>query len=116
MVKPYLSSVVLLLTATIPQGHANPAYNRPNSRSPAGLNFTENGCGVECQEAVAKGTAAGRAIFGDVPFDEAFYTTAANFSPEHSKPGDLLKLEPYTTGISLSLYPDLGHSAKPSDS
>ena len=95
MAKVYLSSVLLLLTATIAQGHANPTYNRPNNKSPTGLNFTEYGCGRECQEALAEGTAADRAVFGDVPFDETFYATASNFSANYSKPGDLLKLELY---------------------
>jgi acetyl esterase/lipase len=95
MVRSYLSSILLLLTATIASGHAKSTYDRPNNRDPAGVNMTEYGCGAGCQEAVAKGTAADRAVFGDVSFDEAFYATAKNFSTDTSRPGDLLKLEPY---------------------
>jgi pimeloyl-ACP methyl ester carboxylesterase len=57
--------------------------------------MTEYGCGAQCQEFVAKGTVGDREVFGDVPFDAAFYATSKNFSAEHSKPGDLLKMEPY---------------------
>jgi pimeloyl-ACP methyl ester carboxylesterase len=62
--------------------------------------MTEYGCGAECQDSVVKGTAGDRSVFGDVPFDEAFYATANNFSAEHSKPGDLLKIEPYINATS----------------
>jgi acetyl esterase/lipase len=95
MVQSYLSLTLLLLRATVAYGQSNETYNRPNSKSPTGINMTEYGCGAECQEAIVKGTAADRAVFGDVPFDTAFYATAKNFSAETSRPGDLLKLEPY---------------------
>lgn len=95
MVQSYLSLTLLLLTATVAYGQSNETYNRANSKSPTGINMTEYGCGAECQEAIVKGTAADRAVFGDVPFDTAFYATAKNFFAETSRPGDLLKLEPY---------------------
>ena len=62
--------------------------------------MTEYGCDAECQKIVEKGTAADRAVFGDVPFDTTFYETAKTFSAERSKPGDLLKLEPYINATS----------------
>jgi pimeloyl-ACP methyl ester carboxylesterase len=100
MVQSYLSSALLLLTATAAYGQSNETYIRPNSKSPTGVNMTEYGCGAECQEYIAKGTAGDRATFGDVPFDTDFYATAKNFSAQHSKPGDLLKMEPYINATS----------------
>jgi hypothetical protein len=46
MVRSYLSSILLLLTATIASGHAKSTYDRPNNRDPAGVNMTEYGCGA----------------------------------------------------------------------
>lgn len=100
MVQFYLSPILLLSATTIAAENANSPWNRPNNKSPTGLNLTEYGCDAACQAAVAKGTAADRAIFGDVPFDVAFYTTSKNFSAENSKPGDLLKMEPYINATS----------------
>ena len=65
--------------------------NRPND-----LNFTaaqaeKHNCGQTCQQNLREFEELDRQVFGNVPYNYAFYKTATNFTK--SQPGDLLKLE-----------------------
>lgn len=72
------------------------AWNRPNDLSLSTVDPKSFSCGTACQELVTAGIKADRTeVYGSIPFDKDFYSTSSDFNPTSSKPGDLLKVQPY---------------------
>lgn len=87
-------SVFALVAQVMALGTSESTWNRPNSLLPNDTAATY-GCTGECLDNLYTTTLADREyIFGTVPFDADFYATASNFT-NSSKPGDVLKLEPF---------------------
>lgn len=88
---PYLSLILLSVL-----GSSYAAWNRPNDKSLSTVNPQSFNCGPACQKLLAAGIQLDRTeVYGQIPFDADFYSTSANFSATTSKPGDLLKVQPY---------------------
>ena len=96
----YLSFILLNLL-----GNSQAAWNRPNDQSLSSVKPQSFDCGPACQKLLAQGITTDRtAVYGQIPFDDAFYSTSSKFSPSTSKPGDLLKVQPYIHKAPISAW------------
>lgn len=84
---------------------AHAAWNRPNDVSLSTVNPQSYECGPACQKILSRAIKEDRTgVYGNIPFDENFYATSPKFSPSTSKPGDLLKVEPYIHTAPISAW------------
>ena len=84
---------------------ANAAWNRPNDESLSTVNPQSYDCGPACQKLISEAIIEDRTeVYGNIPFDYDFYSTSSKFSPSTSKPGDLLKIQPYIHKAPISAW------------
>lgn len=89
------SLLLTLVVYLIPLAFAQ-AWNRPNDKDIGSVNAASYGCTATCQAILTGAIELDRTtIYGNIPFDTAFYATSPKFSPTSSKPGDLLKVQAY---------------------
>jgi alpha-beta hydrolase superfamily lysophospholipase len=87
----YLSFILLAFI-----GSSEATWNRPNDKSLSTVKPQSFDCGPACQKLLAAGIIVDRTeVYGEIPFDDDFYSTSPKFSPSSSKHGDLLKVQPY---------------------